>query len=248
MGSGKEDLILKWMYIATSALSLQMVLWILVFPASWLGGRSELHDDLVDRLINIEGGITPASVMEKYAGHTAVHLTHTLPGAVWAGLIPFQLNSSFRKRKPTLHRWLGYIFVASSLLIAVGMIIIVNRRLLFTNFFPDLPPEPIPSEYGVVFLGIHFVFTIFTAVRFAIRKQFTSHQRWIIRHIASGLWVALQRLLVITVYSVIYRPPVSQMNQRKAFGDAVSVGVIISLLSGEVAVYLLSRGEAKKVQ
>ena len=224
-----------------------MVNWILIFPSSWLSGRSKLHADLIQQLIPADG-IVPPDIVEKYAKQTAIHMTHTLPGVLWAGLIPFQLYSPLRKNRPTLHRVLGYIFFLSSIAMAIGIVIIVKRQLLFTNFFPDVPPsnEPIPTEVAVTSLGLYFVFTILNAIRYALKRQFDLHQRWIIRHVASGMWIAIQRILLLTVYSVIYPSPVSRATQRQSFGDAAMIATTISLVCGEVVVHLLSSQTAKR--
>ena len=118
--SNYTPMVLKYMYIVLCFLSFFMVCWIVVFPSSWLTGRSKLHADLVQQLIP-EGSITPPDIVEKYAKQTAIHLTHTLPGAVWAGLIPFQLHKSLRKNRPVLHRRLGYLFFLSSMAMTIGI-------------------------------------------------------------------------------------------------------------------------------
>jgi Predicted membrane protein (DUF2306) len=243
---GTEESFFRWMYIAVTLLSVYMVVLILIFPSSWLGGRSSRHDDLIRQLIPADG-ISPPEIVDKYAGHTAVHLTHTLPGSIWAGLIPFQLHPSFRRQRPTLHRWSGYVFLACALVMAVGIGIILHRKLLFVNFFPELPPENLPTEYIISALGIYFVISILNAVRLAVRRQFAAHQRWIVRHVSSGIWVALQRVLITTVYSVMHSAPVSRATQRQVFGDAAVNAIVTSLVLGEVSVFLLTNRTKKLV-
>jgi hypothetical protein len=232
--------VLKYLYISTSALCAFMVVWILFAPASWLGGRSKLHDDMILKHTNADS-LVPPEIVTKYAGHSAVHITHTLPGAIWAGLIPFQLHPVFRKTRPRLHRIFGYVFIASSLLMSLGIAIILKRGLLFVRFFDDLTPSKQPTELSVVVLAVYFAGTAIYALRCAMKRRFVSHQRWIIRHVASGMWIAIQRILVLTVYPAIYRPPVAREVQRRVFGEAASIATVVSLAIGEYTLFLLDQ-------
>lgn len=237
---------LRYLYIATLGLCALMVCWILVMPSSWLLGRSKLHDDIL--LANLDPhGITPPETLFKYRGHTAVHLTHILPGALWAGLIPFQLHPKFRKTQPKLHRIFGYAFLSCSLLIGLGLAIIMQRGLFFENYFDDLPPRQSFGEPVALALGVYFVGTVVYAVKCAIERRFASHQRWIIRHISSGIWVALQRFLLLTFYQVIFPNPVSRERQRNSFAQATYIAIVICLALGEYAVYLLDQRKVKRV-
>jgi hypothetical protein len=236
---------LRYLYIATSGLCALMVCWILVMPSTWLLGRSKLHDDI---LANLDPhGITPPEALLKYRGHTAVHLTHVLPGAFWAGLVPFQLHPKFRKTQPKLHRIFGYAFLACSLLMGLGLAIIMQRGLFYENFFNDLPPSQSFGEPASFALGVYFVGTAVYAVKCAIKRRFASHQRWIVRHISSGIWVALQRFLLVTFYQVIFPSPVSRETQRNSFGQATYIATVICLALGEYAVYLLDQRKVKRV-
>jgi hypothetical protein len=243
-GVGSRD-VLKYLYISTSALCAFMVVWILFAPASWLGGRSKLHDDMLLKHFNAHS-LAPPEIIRKYAGHSAVHITHTLPGAIWAGLIPFQLNPVFRKTRPRVHRICGYAFIASSLLMTLGIAIILKRGLLFERFFDDLPPREQPTELWLVGLAIYFAGTAMYALKCAMERRFLSHQRWIIRHVAAGMWVALQRVLIVVVYPAIYRPPVAREVQRQVFGEAASIATVVSLAMGEYSLYLLGKQKEEK--
>ena len=228
--------IFRGLYIATVFLSWFIVFWILIFPSSWLVGRSSVHDDLLYKYMSEPNQVTSIELVTKYKGHSAVHFSHTLPGAIWAVAIPFQLHPTLRKQYRKLHRIVGYIFVVTSIIMTVGVGIILKRGLLYEESFTDLPPLKVSAAPGIIFMSGWFLVTATVAILQARAKKFASHQRYIIRHIASGIWVALQRVLLLTIFN---RPPFTRVQQRAVFGDAAFLAISICFACGELAIYLL---------
>lgn len=244
LSTGEISLSLKRAYIAASILSILMVVWILITPASWMIGRCKWHDAILFSLLNDES-LTPAHILSKYAGHTAVHVTHILPGAIWAGLTPLQLHPTLRKTRPKLHRVSGYVFLGIALVMTVGFFIILDRDLLFENFF-DIPEEEesikVPMKPFLSLLMLYFAGTALAAIWAAKNKKFALHRTWIIRHIASGIWVSMQRFLLMTVYQTIYLFwPVTPASQKHSFSSAGFVSVLICIAIGEYTIYLLDQ-------
>jgi hypothetical protein len=242
--ASQDEKILKWIYYFVTFLCGMMVVWILYFPGSWLVGRSKLHDDIV--LPVLDGKIVPREIVIKYAGHTLVHMTHILPGAVWAGAIPFQLNPSFRKRRPVAHRRIGYAFLTSSFVMTIGIMIIMYRKLFFEHFFEDLPPKKVSSAPAIYSLTMIFAYSAVKALNLAREKRFLEHQIWIIRHIESGLWIAIQRFLLVFIFPVLFPDGLSRAGQRDAFGHAALMGGLISVALGEQSIKLLRRRKMRR--
>ena len=69
-----------------------------------------------------------------------------------------------------------------------------------------------------------------------------------IRHVSSGIWVILQRLLIPCIYPLLYYntngPTRSQ--QRELFGEAGQIAIIISLIMGEITIYLLKQKQQQR--
>ena len=235
--------ILRGLYIATTFLCGFMVFWILVFPSSWLVGRSQLHDDMIVRTMSEPNQVTSIELITKYKGHSAVHFSHTLPGVIWVGAIPFQLHPGIRKQYQRLHRIVGRVFVATSILMMVGVGIILKRGLLYEESFQDLPPNSLPATPGIIFQSAWFLVTVIVAALQARAKRFRLHQRFMIRHVASGIWIALQRVLLMTVLN---RPPFTRMQQRAVFGEAAFAAIVICFVCGEIAIRLIEEEEKKK--
>jgi hypothetical protein len=140
------------------------------------------------------------------------------------------------------------MFYTSSLLVAIGAVIIVQRGLMFENFYEDLPPPPIPTEIMLYMITLYFVSTALMAwKKAAIDRSFNSHQDWMIRQVPSGLWVAIQRVLLLAVFGQIHRPPVPREAQRQTFAQAAQAGLFISVAAGEYAIFLLHQTSISNV-
>ena len=236
--------VLKALYVATSLLCIMMVFWIAIFPSSWLMGHSRLHDDLVDGVIvqpyaYQKGVAVPPATITKYAGHLAIQFSHILPGAFWAGVIPFQLHPNFRRGNKTLHRVTGYLFLISSLAQAAGLFLIVKRGLTYDHDYVDLLPmnrtKKTIFDVSCCVLAVCFAFTAIMAVVKARAGDIRAHRRYVIRHIGTGIWVAVQRIIV-----VCSRPGTEEL-MRDRFGDASTVAIVTCLLSSKFAIFLLEK-------
>ncbi|KAL3905095.1 MAG: hypothetical protein SGILL_009816, partial [Bacillariaceae sp.] len=86
---------------------------------------------------------------------------------------------------------------------------------------------------------IYFSGTALYALWLARQRRFQQHQKWVIRHIASGLFIALQRILIAFAFGPFYPPPVSRKDQRSIFGNSGFLGFVVSLSVAEYAIYLL---------
>ncbi|CAJ1960316.1 unnamed protein product [Cylindrotheca closterium] len=242
--------ILKWIYLLATFLSLFMVGWILVYPSSWLMGHSEQHDDWINKTLvePYDGTQIHPKVVTKYKGHPDVQFTHTLPAAIWSAAIPFQLHEGFRKTYKTSHRRAGYAFLGSSLLMTVGMFLIVIKKLTFDYDYEGLAPplskfEEIQTKATILGMGLWFAFTSSMAVTEARKKRFQSHKHYIYRHVGSGLWVAIQRLLI-----PVFGPQKNPEAMRDRFGDAAFIGFVLSFSLGELAVYLDRQTTGKQIK
>lgn len=248
--SADHAVALTRLYKLTTFLCAMMVIWILWFPGSMLFGRSQLHETMMNYLLenHFTDAIVSTETMTKYEGHTAVHLTHLLPAAIWSASIPFQLHQGFRREHPVLHRRMGYAFFGCSFLMAMGIVIILQRDLGFEKMFEDLPPLKSSTQPSQLFATMYFVGAAIHSLRLARARRFFDHQLWVIRHMASGLWVAFQRVLLITVFSQVFPPPVAREDQRFSFIASSYIGMAISISCGEYAIYLLKQERAAKIQ
>lgn len=244
--TGKKIGILKVLYCVTTFFSLYMVAWIVIFPSSWLMGRSDLHDHIVSEAFikTYDGTQVPPGTVTKYAGHSLIQFTHILPGAVWAGAIPFQLHPTMRQRYRKVHKASGYAFLTSSILMAIGILVILARDLTFHNDYPShIPPaddvELLQMKASITVLTGWFVYTAMAAVVKARSKDFEEHRAFVIRHIGSGIWIALQRIVVVCfqVLGLVSGP----LQMRNLFGSAATGSTFLTILASEYAIRLLKK-------
>jgi len=244
------------LYLGAVALSLMMVSWVLAFPSSWLAGNSDIHDWAIEKFIDDKQ--VPKSIIQKYNGHKAIQFTHILPSALWAALIPLQLNPYMRKTYRRAHRMSGYVFFCTAASMMIGFVILDIRRLDFERFdFKDMRSDDLDAHLSRIGLGwvdhillgrclmLWFVTTAVVALWKVIKRDYAGHQRFVLRHITSGLWVAVQRIYALTA------PAPTRGWQKANFGDGIIVGVLVTFLSAELAIWLLatnrvgSKGKAK---
>mmetsp|Transcript_37475 Transcript_37475/g.79847 ORF Transcript_37475/g.79847 Transcript_37475/m.79847 type:complete len:255 (-) Transcript_37475:46-810(-) len=242
------DIYLCGAYGILVALCAMMVLWILGAPATWRAGWS-WHDRLVaawyERSIQTLGHFpTPLNLITKYKGHPVAQLCHTLPGALWAALVPFQLHSTARQRFGRAHRLGGYAFTGIAYLMMVGFAYIDAKGLVYIHAdFPHIHPEHdttrfpvhVPHEPMFRMVAGWFVVTISLAVWHAVHRRFKEHRKWMLRHVASGIWVAVQRLVVAIISSE------TPAEQKKTFGDGALIGVALTCSAAEIAIWCYAR-------
>lgn len=238
--------LLRLAYIITCWLCAIMLIWILVLPSSafqdsdFFIHKSELLNAARGEMLKNEYNFLPRDLITKYKGHTAVHFTHILPGALWAALVPIQLHPGIRKSNRTLHRISGYVFFLTSFLIVVGIFLIIKRGLTFENYLDDKTVKKRIITPSMILVACWFSLTAVIALLQAKRKRFDLHQTWIIRHIAAGIWVSIQRMLINLTYPILFSFQIfidnSQIVQEHLFEKASYVAVIISFTISEICI------------
>lgn len=250
----------NFLYTIVSLLCIMMVFWILLIPGTWLIGRSKLHDEFLIPMMKSSkmNVVSLDAVLIKYAGHTLIQCTHVLPAAIWAAIIPFQLHPKFRSepKYKKYHKPLGYLFLLVALTMSCGVVIILQREMSFEHFFDDLKEMDKKNNYQsseplLYAMTIWFDISLLVSIYYArSKKNKLHHQRWMNRHIASGIWVALQRVLLVSVYPMIYSAlglmPLSRYHQRRVFGEAAWIAMVLCMCSAEYMNYRLLRRQKQK--
>lgn len=134
----------------------------------------------------------------------------------------------------------------SSLLMTVGMFLIIIRKLTYENDYDaEVPPlaaiDQMRTKAAVVAMGIWFAYTSVMAVVKAKAKDFQSHKYYIYRHCGSGLWVAIQRVIILAS-----GPQKDASQMRDLFENAAWIAYVASICVAEVAVFLDKSGGQKK--
>ncbi|KAF5830392.1 hypothetical protein DUNSADRAFT_14656 [Dunaliella salina] len=223
-----------------------MIAWSLVFPMTWLSGVwghwATILESLLGTAMNKPRMWTSTEVFTKYTGHTAVVMTHNLPSALWASLVIIQL-SSIRKTHPRVHRMCGYLHAAVSVVLMAGVALMQGKRLFFSMH---------PVVMGFMNISAAwFLFSLAYAVLAARAKLYHTHRAWMLRHIASGIWVAVQRILFSLMAIPLARMPgvgpPTDLHRRFLFGTAFVMAFVGCVLFCEIYLWQSLRKQVKVV-
>lgn len=211
--------------MVTATLCFFMVSWIFYGPATfWLGFKAVPHDATISL-----GHL-------KYTGEFLIVMLHHLPAGLWSLFAPFQLCTPFRKKYPKVHRAVGYLFFATVPCITLGAGLIFARNINFDFGSSEWGLSPVKESgwYLTLFLkglSLYFAVSAFVAIKKAREKNFEEHFRYVCRHIACGLWVAILR-----VYALL-RAPTTLDSIKASFYDGTLIALLISLVGCEVYLY-----------
>lgn len=135
---------------------------------------------------------------------------------------------------------IGSVFLTCALLMSIGLVLIEIRGLTYEDDYPDAPPmtNAAKSLSKTFFLGLGAWFALTSGIALfkAKAKQFQTHKFFIYRHVASGLWVAVLRLIL-----PMGSPQEGPKEMRSFFAIASLIGVLITLPMGELAIFLEKR-------
>jgi uncharacterized membrane protein len=128
----------------------------------------------------------------RFADETPLRLAglyvHAFAGGIALIIGPFQFISRLRTRRPTLHRWMGRIYLVailfgglSAFLIAPGMI------------------SGLVGEFGLILLGMLWLWTGWNAYRNIRAGNKNIHREWMIRNYALTFSAVTLRLWLGTL-------------------------------------------------
>ncbi len=172
---------------------------------------------------------TPADVFSKYAGHPLIRFTHILPSGVWSLCGALQLSPRARASYPHLHRLSGRLMLISAVLVAVGYIALEAAGLATGQ-------EEGESTASMRVLMVWFVVTGWMAWVKARGRRYKEHRAWALRHIASGAWPIVQRVIVICL-SVVGEAlgwEYSKRRRLEVFVLAATLAVAVTFVACEV--------------
>lgn len=108
---------------------------------------------------------------------------HIFSGGTALILGPFQFITKFRDRRPTLHRWMGRIYLISILLGGLSAFLIAPGMI-----------SGLVGEFGLITLALLWLWTGFMAYTNIRAGNVESHREWMIRNYALTFAAATLRL------------------------------------------------------
>jgi uncharacterized membrane protein len=155
-----------------------------------------------------------------FARHPSLTLAHIIPGLAFVVLGPFQFMPGLRKRRPTLHRWMGRIFLADALIIGITALIMS----------PAMAIGGIIETAATFVFGVLFLFCLGKGLIAIRARRIAEHRRWMIRSYAIGLGVATVRPIVGVFFATAR---FTHLTPHDFFGIAFWIGFTLSLAAAE---------------
>jgi uncharacterized membrane protein len=155
-----------------------------------------------------------------FARHPSLTLAHIIPGLAFVVLGPFQFMPSLRKRRPTLHRWMGRIFLADALIIGITALIMS----------PAMAIGGIIETAATFVFGVLFLFCLGKGLSAIRARRIAGHRRWMIRSYTIGLGVATVRPIVGVFFATAR---FTHLTPHDFFGIAFWIGFTLSLAAAE---------------
>ena len=153
-----------------------------------------------------------------FAQHPLLTLTHIIPGVLFMVLGPLQLVGRIRSRHLWLHRLLGRVYVAASVVIGVSALVLTFNVSI---------GGAVEMAATLVFAPI-FLFALAKAVVHVRRRQIARHREWMIRAFAIGLAVATMRPIIGLFFALTTLTP------QQFFGYAFWIGFILHVVIAEL--------------
>jgi uncharacterized membrane protein len=167
-----------------------------------------------------------------FAVHALLTLSHVVSGIVFILLGPFQFMAGLRRRRPTLHRWIGRAFLVDSVFVGVTALVMG----------PLMAIGGVLETAATLFFGLLFLFALvrgFIAIR---GRRVAEHRRWMIRAYAIGLGVATVRPIVGVFFAT---SRITHLTPPDFFGIAFWLGFTLSIAAGELWIRTQPAGAAQ---
>ena len=124
----------------------------------------------------------------RFEAYPALARLHVLPGGLALIVGAFQFSRRIRSRYPTLHRYVGRIYIAAVLAGAVGGFLIAFRA-----------HGGAITGFGFGTLAVIWAYSVWQAYRYARARNFLDHQRWMIRNYALTFAAVTLRIELVSL-------------------------------------------------
>jgi hypothetical protein len=136
----------------------------------------------------------PADPTDRaFAEHRWTGFLHVVPGLLMVVLMPIQMSTRLRRRRPALHRWSGRMFVLSGLSVSITAAVM---NLLF-------PVVGASLKVSVIYtMCVAQVVTLMLGLRAALKRDVPQHRRWMMRAMGVALSAGSAGLFAVPLYAM----------------------------------------------
>ena len=171
-------------------------------------------------------GKIPAEInpfIDRYTAHPWQTLAHCASGAIFAVLGPLQFVAPLRRRFPVAHRISGRVFLPIGIISGIA-------GLTMSVSFPMFGYS-VNQLIGVA-ASLFMIFAFVHAFRLVRQRRFAEHREWMMRGFATGMGVALFRVLL----EYVLQP--AGMSFTDAWNVVTAVSFPITLGAAEIWIRL----------
>jgi uncharacterized membrane protein len=162
----------------------------------------------------------------EFRGSPVTRAAHMAPGLLWMVFAPLQFVESIRRKMPAVHRWVGRVVVAISLiLIPTGLVFAALHP--FVGAFEELAP--------ICFYTTIYIVAVTKGVASARRKDFVRHREWMLRAFSIGMGIPSVRLWFVFFLHT------TGMHSQRFFATAFWIAFAVNLLCAEVWINVTRR-------
>jgi len=156
-----------------------------------------------------------------FAAHPLLTLIHIIPGLLFMLLAPLQFVKRLRAHYPRAHRFIGYIVLASGLIIGTTALIMGSIMAI----------GGITETLAVTVFGIAFLFSLLNAYLHIIKREIALHREWMIRALAIALAVSTTRPIVGIFFAT---SRFTGLTVHQFFGIAFWIAFILHITVAEI--------------
>lgn len=156
----------------------------------------------------------------KFIDHSALTLAHVVPSAIFILLALIQFSNPIRRRHPRYHRLAGTL--------AIGAGIVSGTTGIVMGF--AMPSGGMLETSAMSFFGCVFLVSLIQGYQHARRKEFVSHQHWMVRAFAVASAIVTIRFIVLLFF--ITRG-ITELSFPQFFGLAQWIGFSMHLAAAE---------------
>ena len=173
------------------------------------------------RLFSLTAPVARPGLDEGFARHATLTTIHILPGLLFVVLAPLQFVRGIRARWPAVHRWMGRILVAVSMVVG-GSALVMS---------PQMAVGGITETAATTLFGGFFLFAMIRGFIYIRRGNPRLHREWVIRAFATGMAVAAIRPIVGIFFAT---SRLTHLTPHDFFGIAFWLGFTIQVIFAEV--------------
>lgn len=150
--------------------------------------------------------------MPRYREHWLATLLHIIPGALLLAFAPLQLNTGLRSRNPSLHRWIGRLFVLIAIPMALAAMFLAWTMPFGGNF----------EKYTMPLVAAGFLYALWRGVYSIRHGDKAMHRLWMSHMLAIAYAPMTMRFILLITAGF-------GVDGQKIFGEAMLIGVAVNL-------------------